>query len=39
MTVEDQLVLHEVLGIAVWSCTGLLYADDGMVGSREMECL
>ena len=31
---EDQLVMHEGLGLAVERCLGLLYADNSVVVSR-----
>ena len=34
---EDKLVLHEGLGLAVGRCSGLFYADDGVVRLRDPE--
>ena len=39
LTVEDKLVAHDRMGLAVEWCLGLIYVDDGMVGSRDPECL
>ena len=39
MTVEEQLVVHEGLGLAVGRCMVLFYADDRVVGSRDPERL
>ena len=39
MTVEDQKVAHEGLGEAVGRCLGVLYADHGVVGSRDPKWL
>ena len=36
MTVEDQLVAYNGMGLAVGRCMGLLYADDGVVGSQDL---
>ena len=37
MTVEEQQVVHEVLGIAVGIFLGLFFSDNGVVGSRNLE--
>ena len=34
ITVEDEVVAHYGLVLAVWICMGMFYADDGLVGSR-----
>ena len=39
MTVEDQRVAHDGMGVAVRKCLGIFYSDDSMVGSRDSECL
>ena len=35
LTVEDQLVAQEGLGLLVGRCLGLFYMDDGVTGSRD----
>ena len=35
LAVENQLVVQEVLLLALGGCLGLLYADNGVVGSRD----
>ena len=37
MVVEDKLVYHEGLGLAVGPCLGLIYSDNIMVGSQDLE--
>ena len=37
LTVEEKLVCHDVLGLAVRQCLGLFYSDNGMVVSRYLE--
>ena len=39
LTVEDQLVTQEGLVVVVGMCLGLFYADYGVVGSQDQECL
>ena len=39
MIVEDQKVAHDGIGETVGRCLGLLYANDGMVGSRDPDWL
>ena len=39
MTVEDQRLDHDGLGDTVGRCLEVFYADDGMVVSRELDCL
>ena len=39
MTLEDQRVAHDRLGETVGRCLGVLYADDGIVGSRDPDWL
>ena len=39
LTVEDKLVAHEGMGITAGQCFGLFYAENGMVGSWDPECL
>ena len=39
VTVEDELVAHDGLGLVVGRCMGMFYMDDGMVESREPDCI
>ena len=39
MTVDNQLVTHEGLGLSVGRYVGLFYASYGVVGSQDMEWL
>ena len=39
LTVEDQLVDQEGLGLSVGSCLGFLYVNNGVVGSRDPQWL
>ena len=39
MMVEDELVAHDGLGLAVVRCMGMFYADDGLIGSWDPEWL
>ena len=39
ITVEDQRVYHDVLGDTVGRCLGVFYADNSMVGTRDLEWL
>ena len=39
MIVYDELVAHDGLGLAVGRCTGMIYAGDSLVGSRDPEGL
>ena len=39
LTVEDQLVAHEGMGLAVGRCLRLFYADNSLVGSLDTEWL
>ena len=39
MMVGDRLVAHDRLRIAVRRCMGMLYADDSLVGSRDLDWL
>ena len=39
LTVEDQLVAHKGLGLAIGRCLRLFYSDDGVVGLRYLEWL
>ena len=36
---EDDSTTHERLRVVVGRCMGVFYADDGMIGSRDMEWL
>ena len=39
LAVEDKLVAHEGMGIKAGQCLGLFYAENGIVGSWNPECL
>ena len=39
MTLEDVAVIHDGLGHAVGRSLEVFYADDGLIGSRDPECL
>ena len=39
MTVEDELVAHDGLGLMMGQCIGMFYANDGLVWSREQKWL
>ena len=39
ITVKDQRVAHNWMGVAVRSCLGVVYANDGMVVSRDSDWL
>ena len=39
MTVEDQRVAHDGMGVAVRKCLGIFYSDDGIVVYQDPECL
>ena len=39
MKLEDQRVAHDGLGYTVGWCLGVFYADNGMVGSRDLDWL
>ena len=36
---EDDSATHDGLGVAIGRCTGLFYADAGIIVSRDQECL
>ena len=37
LTVEEESATHEVLGTAVGHCMGVLFLDNGIIGSRDPE--
>ena len=39
ITVEDESIIHDRLGIAVVICIGVFYADYGLIGLRDPEWL
>ena len=39
MMVEDQLVVHKGLGLALGRCVSLFYTDNGVMGSWYLKCL